>query len=207
MPVQQLDDIFNAGADVLGTVQDANGTILAQTGDVVAETVAGDGGEWWQQEGFVSRPADADSGSAACQAVTLNRGTFDVVIATRDLRGTRPQVAPGETCVYARGPHYQGPTKLLLQDDGTTQTATLTVGSTQIVVKSDGSVTISASAVNLAGATDFAAMAGKTDSNFDTIAAAFAAATPGPMEPGLAALKAALSSTPPSVAASQVKIG
>lgn len=201
MAVSQLDDLFTPGADVLGTTQDANGTILAQTGDVVAENVASDGAEWWQAVGFISRPAKADAGAAACQAVTLNRGSFDLVVATRDLRAARPQVGEGETCVYAPGPHNQGVGRIFLQDDGTNQAITITVGTTQIVVKSDGSVTISASAVNLADASDFAALASKVDANFEAVATTF-----GTLTSSAGPVTAGTPFSPSSTAASKVKI-
>lgn len=53
---------------------------------------------------------------------------------------------------------------------------------------------------------DFAAKAAATDNGFSAIANAFAACTPGPMEPGLTSLKSALSTPPASVACERVKI-
>jgi hypothetical protein len=100
-----LFDMYDVGCDVMGTAIADNGTISAQVGDVVTDSVTGAKSEWWQHVGFASRPAVADAGEAACQAVKLNRGDRDVVIATRDLRGQTiyGNLKDGETCVYAPG--------------------------------------------------------------------------------------------------------
>jgi hypothetical protein len=181
MPVTQIEDLVTPGADILGTSQDQSGTILAQTGDVLAEDVASDGAEWWQHVGFASRPAKAEAGKAACNGITINRGTHDCVIASRDLRGSGVYgtLGEGETCVYAPGPSNQGTAKVLLQSNGTTEQITISIGGTQILVKSDGSITISGGPVNIAGASDFAALASKVDSNFAALKAAISAATAG----------------------------
>lgn len=112
---------FNPGADVLGTTQNEQGTILAQTGDVVGEEVHSDGAEWWQHVGFASRPAKAKAGESACQAVTLDQGSNDVCIASRDIRGAGlyGRLGEGESCVYAGGPDNTGVCKVTLTNDGT----------------------------------------------------------------------------------------
>jgi hypothetical protein len=112
---------FNPGADVLGTTQSENGVILAQTGDVVGEEAHSDGAEWWQHVGFASRPAKAKKGESACQSVTLDQGSNDICIASRDIRGASlyGALGEGETCVYAGGPDNRGTCKVTLTNDGT----------------------------------------------------------------------------------------
>jgi hypothetical protein len=111
---------FNPGADVLGTTQNEQGTILAQTGDVVGEEAHSDGAEWWQHIGFASRPAKAKAGESACQAVTLEQGSNDVCIASRDIRGAAlyGRLGEGETCVYAGGPDNTGRCTATFTNDG-----------------------------------------------------------------------------------------
>ncbi|WP_437767188.1 hypothetical protein WMF27_20490 [Sorangium sp. So ce281] len=124
MPVDLLSDIFENGADVLGTTIDSRGVILAQTGDAVNSEVLSDNAEWWQHVGFASRPAKAEPGKRACQGITLNQGCNDLCIASRDTRGTKNYgtLKEGETCVYAGGPNNTGTGRILLKDDGSTST-------------------------------------------------------------------------------------
>lgn len=91
-------------ADVLVTVLNSTTkAIQAQIGDATGETPDSDDAEWWQQTGFASRPAVPTQGNSACQAVVLKHGDRDVIIATRDVRGTTiyGNLKDGETCVYA----------------------------------------------------------------------------------------------------------
>jgi hypothetical protein len=115
---------FNPGADVLGTTQNEQGTLLAQTGDVVGEEAHSDGAEWWQHVGFASRPAKAKAGESACQAVTLEQGSNDVCIASRDIRGAAlyGRLGEGESCVYAGGPDNAGTCKVTLYNAGAATT-------------------------------------------------------------------------------------
>lgn len=207
MAVKQLGDLFDHGIDILGTSQDAKGTILAQTGDAMAEEVASNDVEVYGPSGLASRPAKAIAGKSACQAITLSRGSNDIIIGMRDLRGSSlyGTLREGETCLYAPGPSNKGTGRIVLQDDGSAQTITIQVnGTTKIVVKSDGSIAISGGPVNIAGASDFAALAAKVDSNLSTLSAAVSAATcpPGTAGGPLVFVPPSL----PSVAASQVKI-
>lgn len=204
MAVKQLEDIYDHGSDVLGTTQDTQGTITVQLGDAVAGEVSCDNAEWWQHVGFASRPAKAEQGAPACQAVSLNGGRNDQVIATRDLRGSGiyGTLNEGEVCVYASGPTNKGTGQILLQDDGTNATITILVGGgTKIVIKqSDGSVTITG-AVNLAGADDFAALSSKVDANFKAVATTF-----GTLTSSAGPVTAGTPFSPSSTAASKVKI-
>lgn len=120
MAVKQLEDLFDIGVDILGSDVSSNGTISYQTGDVVTQQVTGANCEAWQHVGFASRPAKADPGKAACQAVTINRGAGDCAIASKDIRGQQiyGNLNAGESCFYAPG--AQG----------------------RVVCKSDGSVTV-----------------------------------------------------------------
>jgi hypothetical protein len=176
MAFHQPDDIFSPGVDVLGTSQDEQGTILAQTGDVVGETVESDSAEVWQHVGFASRPAKAISGASACQAITLNQGSNDLIIATRDLRGSGiyGTLREGETCLYAPGPANHGTGQILLQDDGTTST---------ITVKGNGACNVSTATVALGnGASHPVALADALQTwagQLATWAAAVAAQLPG----------------------------
>lgn len=99
------EDLFEIGTDILTTDIADNGTVTAQTGDVVTKEVGGANAEWWQHVGFASRPARSEPGTAACQAVKLNRGDHDTCIASRDLRGQAiyGNLKDGEACVYAPG--------------------------------------------------------------------------------------------------------
>ncbi|WP_437489479.1 hypothetical protein WME75_10790 [Sorangium sp. So ce1014] len=174
MPVDLLSDIFENGADVLGTTIDSRGVILAQTGDAVNSEVLSDNAEWWQHVGFASRPAKAEPGKRACQGITLNQGCNDLCIASRDTRGTKiyGSLKEGEACVYAGGPSNTGTGRILLKDDGTTSTITALTqqgneasgepillqlsseGKVVITAGARGAVTIDANGIKLASAAD-----------------------------------------------------
>lgn len=132
MPAQNLGSIFQVGVDILKTTLSSTKLILAQIGDVVSKTVESDGNEWWQHVGFVSRPPEASPGVSASQAVAIERGDRNVIIASRDTRGASlsGSLQPGETCVYAAG-------------DGT--------GQGRILLKADGSVSVYTTDGNVAG--------------------------------------------------------
>jgi len=192
MSVQQLDDIHSPGMDVLGTTQDAGtGAVIAQTGDVVAEEPGSDGAEWWQHVGFASRPAKARKAQDAAQAVTLNRGDRDIVVASRDLRVTVPPLAEGEAVLFAVGADLTVKASIVLKQDGT------------INITSASKVVVHASEVDLASASDFAALSQKVDSNFSALSTAIQVSTcPGGTGGPLVFAPPSL----PSVAASAVKI-
>lgn len=119
--------VIRIGAHVLNTAVDAvTGTILAFLGDVVQAEAGGpgaadgDGAEWWQHVGFLSRPSKPDLGKAAAETVTVARGGVDAVIASRDVRGQElaGELAHGETCLYAPGETGTGQARVLLKKDG-----------------------------------------------------------------------------------------
>ena len=147
MPPSQREDTFSLGVDILGTRQNERGTMLAQTGDVIGEGVSSVDAEFWQHVGFASRPAKAVVGKDACQAITINTGSADVVIATRDLRANAliGTLKEGDTLIYAAGPANAGTAKLLLSGDGS---VTVTAGGTTVVIKGD-SVAVNSGKVNL----------------------------------------------------------
>lgn len=98
--------LFDVGKDILCTTLDlATGVLSAQTGDSTTQTPDVDRAEWWQHTGFSSRPTVPSPGNAACQSIVLKRSDRDIILATRDVRGTDilGNLADGETCVYASG--------------------------------------------------------------------------------------------------------
>jgi len=127
MRSKHRSDLFELGCDILGTTINGQGTILCQTGDVNGDEVVSDGAEWWQHVGFASRPAKAIAGKSACQGLTINQGSADICIATRDIRGgvIYGALKEGESCVYAGGPANTGTGRILLKDDGTKSTITI----------------------------------------------------------------------------------
>lgn len=105
------------GVDILTSRQDdATGTLLLQTGDVLAGTTESDDCEFYQQPGFASRPAVPTPGQAAAQAVVVRQSDHDVVIAVRDPRSQAiyGNLAAGESCLYA--PASQA--RVMLKADG-----------------------------------------------------------------------------------------
>ena len=123
MPVKQLDDIYDTGVDCLGTTQDDNGTILAQTGNVVDATDSvSPNCEVWAPSGIISRPAPPTVGVRAAQSISITGGSNDIIIAFRDQRANI-QVGAGETCLYAPGPDGAGGTQILIQNGTVTITA------------------------------------------------------------------------------------
>lgn len=121
MPPPSLASMFQIGVDVLRTVRSAvTRSIVAQTGSVVGETTDADQVEWWQHVGFHSRPAKADAGRKAAQAVVIRRGDHDVAIASKDERGQElaGNLQDGETCVYAPGEDGTGQARILLKANG-----------------------------------------------------------------------------------------
>lgn len=194
-------------ADILKSDRQGNGTILLQTGSVDGPEVRSDNVEVWQPSGYIGVPAKAspnDNPTEAAQAVCIVRGDRDVCIGTRDIRANAlvETIGPGEVQVFAGGPNNSGTCKIVLNNDGSGNLrVTITVNSTKIEVQ-DGTVNISATTVNLSGASDFAALASKVDSALASMSAAISAAT-CPSGGGL------LVFTPPSlpsVAAANVKI-
>jgi phage gp45-like len=103
-PSEAFSFFFDVGKDVLFTFLDkTTNVILAQLGDSTTGTPDTDQSEWWQHVGISSRPAVPTKGSSSCQTVTLKRSDRDMVIATRDTRGTAiyGNLKDGETCIYA----------------------------------------------------------------------------------------------------------
>ncbi len=98
--------LFDFGVDVLvTTLGKATGVVTAQLGDSTTGVPDSDNAEWWQHAGFASRPALPTQNGASCQGIVLKNGDRDIVVATRDTRGTAiyGNLADGETCVYASG--------------------------------------------------------------------------------------------------------
>ena len=105
-PGQTFAHLFVVGADILATTLDGQTkTIRAQLGNSTDGTVVSQSVEWWQHAGFASRPAKATKGGTSCQAIAIRTNDHDVIVATRDTRGTGiyGNLKDGETCVYAAG--------------------------------------------------------------------------------------------------------
>lgn len=121
---------------------------MAQTGDVVGGFVESNDAEVWGPPGYASRPARANKGKDAAQALTINQGSNDIIFAFRDIRasGLIGTLGPGETCVYAPGPSNQGTCKALFQNDGSATMITMTA---QTLTISSDTTNINSGSVNL----------------------------------------------------------
>jgi len=111
---------IEVGADILNTTRnEETKSILAQIGDVEAETVSADNVEMWSLPGFASRPQKAEPGKSACQGLVLNEGGSGICFATKDLRGQEiaGNLKEGETCLYAPGADGTGQARVLLKGD------------------------------------------------------------------------------------------
>lgn len=97
--------LFAIGKDILSSTLSSTGVLLAQIGDSISGVAESDNLEIWQHAGFASRPAVPTQGKSSCQAVILQQADHDLIIATRDTRGTTiyGQLKDGEACVYAPG--------------------------------------------------------------------------------------------------------
>jgi hypothetical protein len=117
MKVQLGNDILRSDIDA------ATGFVALQTGDVTAGTgtdqpgeVVAQGSDLWQHVGFCSRPATPVAGKSAAQALEIERGDFNVCVATRDSRSASMYGAlkDGETAVFAS----TGQARALFKADG-----------------------------------------------------------------------------------------
>lgn len=176
MPVPKLDDLFEIGADVLGSSYAGNKTILLQTGSSVLEEVKSNNVELYGPSGYFGRPAKAIQGESAPQSLTITQRDHDIAFGFRDVRSNDliEQLGFGEVQVYASGPENKKICKIVLNNDGEdAQKITLTVKDTKIEILSDGTVNVNAKKVNLAAASDFVALSQKVDSNFNAVATTF----------------------------------
>ncbi len=170
-----IANIFNLGNDILNVDKYDNGTIKVQLGNSqVEDDVQTDEAEYWQQPGLFSLPAKATQNDSSCQAISIINSDYDMIIATRDIRANslHDDLGPGELQIFAGGPDNKGICKITLNNDSKdTQSITITVNETRIVVSSDGNVKIDAKKVDIAQASDFAAMSAKVMDNLTKIAA------------------------------------
>ncbi len=125
-----LGSLLRIGIDILSTALGSNtdpdtgettGTLIAQTGNVVAGTTDDANAEWWQSVGFASRPPNPTAGKAACQGIAIRGdGDHDIVICSRDTRTNNiyGNLGPGETCVSASGVDGQAQAAVMLKGDG-----------------------------------------------------------------------------------------
>lgn len=137
------NSIFNFGLDILSSSFSQNGTISLQTGAVLGPEAPSDtASEIWFPPGYLARPAKAHPNKDAAQGISAIRGDHDVVFAFKDVRANslQEQIGFGEIQLYAGGPDNSGISKIVLNNDGTNQKITVTVGSKIIQIKSDGSI-------------------------------------------------------------------
>lgn len=120
MAGNSLTDIFDIGCDVLATEIADNGSLTAQTGDVISNEVTSDQAEIWGCLGLASRPAKPVAGKSSAQCIKINGGDRDACIAWRDTRGQDiyGNLGPGDTVLYAPGPEGEGQAKVCLKGDG-----------------------------------------------------------------------------------------
>lgn len=123
MSVPKLSGLTKIGVDVLSTLLDTTGYLLAIIGDVATSENESDGAEWWQHVGFASRPQSAVSGKSAAQGLTIKTGARDAVVASRDGRSASiiAGLGAGETCIYAVGSDGTANAKILLKGDNSVQ--------------------------------------------------------------------------------------
>lgn len=151
MTAPSLTEAFQVGVHILKTfISDKTKKILAQTGDINGQgQVDGENVEWWQHVGFASRPAKAELGKTAAEAIVLRQGGHDVAFASQDLRGLDlyGKLAEGETCLYAAGSDGGAQARVLLKADGTIAVMT-TEGNADggksmgLFIKTDGSISM-----------------------------------------------------------------
>ena len=112
-------DLITVGVDIFTTTVESNGSLLAQTGDVVSQS-GGTPAEIWGPCNIAARPAKPIPGKSACQAVSLNQSDRDILIGFRDTRGQEiyGNLSEGETCIYAPGAEGEGQAKVVLKGDG-----------------------------------------------------------------------------------------
>lgn len=125
MPANSFSSIIKIGEDVLGTsIGAVKNMISAQLGDSVNGDVESDNAEWWQHVGFASRPSKANPGESGCQVLAIEESDYDICFASRDTRvaSIYGSLGPGETCIYAGGPDGKGTGRILLKNDGSTET-------------------------------------------------------------------------------------
>ena len=198
MPPTQKDDTFSLGADILGTNQGSQGTVLGQTGDVVNEEVASDNVEFWGPIGLIARPAKAVPQQHSCQAITINQGSNDVAIAYRDLR-VNIALADGEVAIFAPGADGTGTTRILLQDG----TITITGGTVNVI----GNVVLGAAGDKAPLDSKVQAELSAVWSEFGKVATALAAATCPPTGgPLVCTYTSASKSSPGATASSKVQL-
>lgn len=107
--------------DVLRTsVSEKTGRIVAQVGNVVGRTVTSVNAYLMQQVGLASRPSKPQAGRASARGVVIQRGSYDVVIATEDDRGLEllGNLKDGETALYAAGETGTAQGRVLIKQDG-----------------------------------------------------------------------------------------
>ena len=168
-----LTEILSSSVDSL------TGGIVLQTGSIISGEDPRDGTELWQPSGYVARPANPtppnqQDPNYAAQAVCIVRGDVDIAVGTADI-SAKPllePLGPGEVQIFAGGPANSGTCKVVLNNDGNGNVkVTITAGTAVVVVTSDnnGTLNVTANQVNLAQASDYAALASKVDAMFNAL--------------------------------------
>lgn len=116
-----VSEFFRIGAGVLRTtLDDKFGTILAQIGDAVTNTVSRDVAELWGPGGFLFRPSKAEPGKQAAEAIVLRAFGHEIILGLRDLRGQKlaKTLKEGELCLYGPGEFGTSQGRVLIKQDG-----------------------------------------------------------------------------------------
>jgi hypothetical protein len=130
MAVPNLEDLFEFGTSVMGSVvNESNNCISITTGDSIIGEVTGSSTQMWQQFGFASRPALAAPGLGSAQTINIVRANGNVAISGRDLRDANiyGHLGPGDTCVYGTGATGLGQARVICNgNDGSVTLSTTT---------------------------------------------------------------------------------
>ena len=97
-------DIWQRGQDVLtSAINPSNGTITVNLGSVISGETESVNAEWWQPNGFASRPAKPTPNEHAAQTVVLKGSDVDCCVASRDIRcqAIYGALDHGETCIFS----------------------------------------------------------------------------------------------------------
>lgn len=175
------NSLFNFSLDILSSSFASNGTISLQTGSVLGpEAPLDKASEVWFPPGYLARPAKAEPAKDAAQGISIVRGDHDVVFAFRDIRANpiQEQIGFGEVQLYAGGPNNSGISKVVLNNDGSTQKVTITVGTKQISVDSNGAVILGKGDDSVMLGTDLLTWIGQVNAVMTTLSGAAGSMVP-----------------------------
>ncbi len=121
MSAGDLKGFLQVGYDILTSYLDPHtNKIMAQVGNVLAETVDSDQVEHWHHAGFASRAPKPDPKKEAAQGVMLRTGDYDILIASQDMRGLELYALLnfGEACMYAAGENGTAQARVICKGNG-----------------------------------------------------------------------------------------